>query len=96
MALQIRLRHALGERTLEIPVRRIERPLIIGRRGDADLQIPSSFVAPHHAQIYVHKGIWVVDGSPGAATFVNGRRIDSPASRKRRAVVISRTEESAG
>src|SRR5688572_23291541 len=92
MALQIRLRHALGERTLEIPVRRIERPLIIGRRGDADLQIPSSFVAPHHAQIYVHKGIWVVDGSPGAATFVNGRRVDSPARLRAGDVITLGTE----
>ena len=45
MGLQIRLRHALGERVVEVRPRSVELPLVIGRSKESDLQIPSVTVA---------------------------------------------------
>jgi hypothetical protein len=72
MSLQIRLRHALGERTLELPPRTVDNPLVIGRAADADVQVPSINVAPRHSVLFIHEGHWVIQAaSDHAATYVN-------------------------
>jgi hypothetical protein len=73
MGLVIRLRHALGERMLELPERAVDQPLVIGRASTADVQIPSIHVGPEHLVLFVHEGHWVVQDAPGGTgTLING------------------------
>src|SRR5687767_10970504 len=79
MGLQIRLRHALGERMFELSPRTVDRPMVIGRAADADVQIPSVNVAPRQSVLFVHDGYWVVqEASDSAGTYVNGEPIAGP------------------
>jgi len=78
MALQVRLRHSLGERVLELPERGVSEPLIVGRGREADLQVPSISVAPQHCVLFVHDGQWVVQGMSGVVTL-NGEPLSEPA-----------------
>ena len=48
MGLQIRVRHALGQRVIELPDRAVDRPLVVGRAANAEVQVPSVTVAPKH------------------------------------------------
>lgn len=73
MGLLVRLKHALGERVLDLPERQADDPLVVGRAGDADIKIPSVNVAPRHLVLFVHEGSWVVQDGPGSTgTRVNG------------------------
>lgn len=79
MALQVRLRHALGERVLELAPRTVDDPIVLGRAGDADVQVPSANVGARHAVLFIHEGRWVVqDTSAGHPTFVNGQLLNGP------------------
>src|SRR5687767_14992131 len=80
MSLQARLRHSLGERWIELPARSVEAPLVVGRSGASDLQIPSVTVAQKHCVLFVHEGRWVVQdaGGGGPGTYVNGSKIAGP------------------
>lgn len=79
MGLEIRLRHALGERRLELPPRPAEAPVVVGRASDADVQVPSVNVAPRHAVLFVHEGRWVLqDAGSESGTFVNRQKIEGP------------------
>ena len=81
MSLQARLRHTLGERWIELPERGVDQPIVVGRAGTADVQVPSVTVAQKHCVLFVHEGRWVVQevggGSPG--TYVNGSKVDGAA-----------------
>lgn len=77
MALQVRLRHALGERVFELPERPAAEPLIVGRGRDATLQVPSISVAAQHLVLFVHEGGWVVQPMSGVVT-VNEDPVDGP------------------
>jgi pSer/pThr/pTyr-binding forkhead associated (FHA) protein len=77
MALQVRLRHALGERIFELPEQPAAEPLIVGRGRDATLQVPSISVAAQHLVLFVHEGGWVVQPMSGVVT-VNGNPVDGP------------------
>lgn len=79
MGLQVRLRHALGERVLELPDRDVGHPLVVGRGAGADLQVPSVSVAPQHAVLFLHDGQWVVQGHAGIVTL-NGEPLEIAAS----------------
>lgn len=78
MGLQVRLRHALGERVLELVDRDVSRPWVIGRGNEADLKVPSVGVAPQHAVLFVHEGHWVVQGYGGTVTL-NGEELEMAA-----------------
>lgn len=78
MGLQIRLRHALGERVVEVRPRTIDLPLVVGRSKESDLQIPSVTVAAHHCVLFVHDGQWVVQDLAGA-TSLNDEPLSGPA-----------------
>jgi hypothetical protein len=72
MGLQIRVRHPLGERVIELPDRTIDEPLVVGRAATAEIQVPSVTVAPKHCVLFIHEGHWAVqDLGAGAGTFVN-------------------------
>lgn len=76
MGLQIRVRHALGERVMELPDRTIDEPLTVGRSTIAEVQMPSVTVAPRHCVLFIHDGHWVVqDLGAGVGTLVNGRPV---------------------
>lgn len=78
MGLQIRLRHALGERVVEVRPRTIDSPLSIGRSKESDLQIPSVTVAARHCVLFVHDGQWVAQDLAGA-TSLNDAVLSGPA-----------------
>ena len=65
MAFQVRLRHAVGERVVELPERGVSQPLIIGRGREADLQVPSAVVMPQHCVMFVHEGQWIIQPTRG-------------------------------
>src|SRR3954447_24964392 len=73
MGLQIRVRHALGERVIELPDRMAEEPVIVGRASNAEVSVPSVTVAPKHCVLFIHEGHWAVqDLGAGGGTYVNG------------------------
>lgn len=79
MGLQIRLRHALGERVLELDPRTVDDPLVLGRAAEADVQVPSVNVGARHAVVFIHEGHWVVqDTSASHPTYVNGEALQGP------------------
>lgn len=71
MGLQVRLRHALGEKTLDLPCRGAGQPLLIGRDPDADVRVPSVSAAGRHCAVFLQEGQWVVQSVSGRTT-VNG------------------------
>ena len=80
MSLQVRLRHTLGERLLELPDRPVDEPVVVGRASTADVQVPSITVASRHCVLFVHEGRWVIQSAGGAAgTFVNGGKVEGAA-----------------
>jgi hypothetical protein len=78
MSVQARLCHPLGEQWFELPPRGVDQPLVVGRAGGVDLQVPSATVAPRHCVLFVHDGRWVVQdaGSGAAGTYVNGKKLE--------------------
>lgn len=78
MPLQVRLRHALGERLMDLPERNVERPLVVGRAREADVKIPSVSVAAEHCALFTHEGQWVLQDTSGGATSVNGQPVEGP------------------
>src|SRR5580704_15336481 len=78
MGLQVRVRHALGERLVDLSDRPVERPLIVGRAREADLKIPSVTVASEHCALFVHNRQWVLQDTSGGATFINGAPTEGP------------------
>ena len=65
MSLQVRLRHTLGERLLELPDRPVDEPVVVGRSSAADVQVPSVTVSQRHCVLVVHEGR--VDATGSAA-----------------------------
>jgi hypothetical protein len=79
MGLTVRVSHPLGESVVQLEPRASDRPVVIGRLGQADVQIPLASVSRRHCLMFVHEGRWVVkDGGSRGGTFVNGRRIVKP------------------
>jgi len=77
MALQVLLRHALGEKTLELPPRSAGDPVLIGRGSEADVRIPSVRAAARHCVLFVQEGKWLVEGISGTTTL-NGQPLTRP------------------
>jgi hypothetical protein len=79
MRLQVRVRHSLGEKVVELPARGVEHPVVIGRGASADLQIPSVHIGPSHLVLFIHEGRWVVqDGPDSTGTFFDGKPLANP------------------
>ena len=79
MGLQVRVRHALGERLLDLPARTVDHPVVVGRSAGADVQVPSVTAAQKHCALFVHDGVWAVQDLGGTSgTFVNGKRVSGP------------------
>jgi hypothetical protein len=79
MGLQLRVRHALGARVVEIEPRGPENPIVIGRTPQADVQVPMGTVAPNHCVMYMEGEQWVIqDSGSSTGTFVNGNGISGP------------------
>src|SRR5580765_2321888 len=79
MPLQIRVRHALGERLMELPDRTVEGPVVVGRSSSCDVQIPSVNVAPRHCALFRHEGRWVIQDLGGTTgTFIKGMPVTGP------------------
>lgn len=77
MGLQVRVRHALGERLVELPDRTVENPIIVGRAAGSEVQVPSVSVAPKHCALFRHEGHWVVQDIGGTTgTYVNGEPVE--------------------
>jgi hypothetical protein len=78
MGLQIRVRHALGQRVIELPDRGVDRPLVVGRAANVEVQVPSAAVAPKHCALFLHDGYWAVRhlAAAGGGTFVNGEAVE--------------------
>ncbi|HEY8667135.1 MAG TPA: FHA domain-containing protein [Tepidisphaeraceae bacterium] len=80
MGLQVRVYHSLGDKIVDLAVRDVENPLIIGRASGSDVQIPSTNVSRRHCVLFVHEGRWVVqDAGSSTGTFLNGERLGAPA-----------------
>ena len=57
----------------------IDRPLVIGRRGECDVVLQDDAVSGHHARVSWDTDSWQVeDLSSTNGTFVNGRRVSRP------------------
>jgi pSer/pThr/pTyr-binding forkhead associated (FHA) protein len=79
MGLQLRVRHALGARVVEIDPRGPQRPIVIGRTAEADVQVPIGTVAPAHCVLYMERDQWVIqDNGSSTGTYVNGSPISGP------------------
>ncbi len=78
MGLQARLRHAMGERVLEIPLSVADRPFVIGRGPDANLIVPSVSVAQRQCVLFVSDGQWVIQEWTPGGTRINGHAPDGP------------------
>src|SRR4051794_6100779 len=79
MPLQIRVRHALGERLMDLPDRTVEGPAIVGRSSACDVQMPSVNVAPRHCALFRHEGRWAVQDLGGTTgTFIKGKPVTGP------------------
>ena len=75
MPLQIRVRHALGERLMELPDRTVEGPVVVGRSASSDVQIPSVNVVPRH---------WRSSGTRAAGSYRTSAARPGPSSRASR------------
>ena len=79
MPLQVRVRHALGERLMDLPDRTVESPVVVGRASGCEVQVPSVSVANKHCALFRHEGHWVVQDVGGTTgTFVNGEAVADP------------------
>jgi len=79
MGLQLRVSHALGARVVEVEPRGPQRPIVIGRSPQADVQVPIGTVAPSHCVLYMDEDQWVIqDNGSSTGTYVNGREIGGP------------------
>jgi hypothetical protein len=79
MRLQVRVRHSLGEKVVELPVRGVDHPVVIGRGAAADLQIPSVHIGQSHLALFIHEGKWVVqDGPDSTGTLIDGKPLAGP------------------
>src|SRR2546421_418490 len=79
MGLQLRVRHALGARMVEVESRGPQRPIVIGRNPDADIQVPIGTVAPSHCVLYMEGDQWVIqDNGSSTGTYVNGAEVLGP------------------
>ncbi len=56
MNLQVRLRHPLGDRLIELSPRGVQQPVVVGRAAGAEVQVPSVAVLPKHCLLFVHRG----------------------------------------
>src|SRR5436309_14657554 len=79
MSLQLRIRHALGTRVVEIEPRGPQQPIVIGRTAEADVQVPIGTVSPAHCVMYIERDQWVVqDNGSSGGTIVNGTATSGP------------------
>ena len=78
MSLHVRLRHALGERLIELDDRAADDPHIVGRARQAVIKIPSVTVSNQHCAIFVHEDQWMLQDLSGGATWVNGQEMQGP------------------
>jgi hypothetical protein len=79
MGLQLRVRHALGARMLDIEPRGAQRPIVVGRTAEAEVQVPIGTVAPSHCVMYMEGERWVIqDMGSSVGTYVNGSPISGP------------------
>lgn len=79
MGLQLRIRHALGARVVQIEPRGPQNPIVIGRTPRADVQVPIGTVAPAHCVMYMERDQWVIqDNGSSTGTYVNGSPISGP------------------
>src|SRR5688572_19770745 len=79
MGLQLRVKHALGARMVEVPERGVDRPIAVGRDTACEVQVPSGAVAPVHCLLWQQDGEWVVqDNESEAGTAVNGEVMSGP------------------
>lgn len=78
MGLQIRVRHALGQRVIEVPDRPVARPVVVGRAANVEVQVPSAAVATKHCALFVHEGYWAIRdlARDAGGTLVNGEPLD--------------------
>src|SRR5688500_8188692 len=96
MSLEVRLRHALGDRLVELPARPIDEPVVVGRSAAADVQVPSITVAQRHCVLFVHEGRWVLQDAGGTTgTFINGKKAEAPTLLRGGDVVTLGTEPNA-
>src|SRR4051812_44550122 len=80
MGLQLRLTHSLGDRLIDVEARLADRPIVVGRAGNAEVQVPSANIAKTHCLLFVHEGQWVVQDAGGpSGTYLNGLPITEPA-----------------
>ena len=77
MPLQVRVRHALGEKVLALPDRTIEQPLVVGRGREADVVVPAVSVSPRHCLLFVQTGQWAIQQEAGITTL-NGQPLSGP------------------
>jgi hypothetical protein len=76
MPLQVRLIHSLGQQVVELPERLMDKPLVVGRSAEAEVQVPAANVSRRHCLFFVHEGRWVLqDGGSSAGTLVNGQAV---------------------
>jgi hypothetical protein len=79
MRLQVRVRHSLGERIVELPARGVDHPVVIGRGAAADLQIPSVHIGQSQLALFIHEGKWIVqDGPDSTGTRIDGKPLSHP------------------
>lgn len=84
MGLQVRVRHSLGEKLIELPDREVDDPIKVGRASGADLQVPSVSIAPQHCILFRYEQHWAVqdvaaaNGGVTSGTFVNGQQVIDP------------------
>ncbi len=79
MGMQVRVRHVLGSRLIDIEARDADRPIRVGRSADCDIRVPVGTVAPTHCVLYMHEGQWVLqDGGSPWGTYVNEHRTVEP------------------
>jgi len=84
MGLQVRVKHALGSRLIELPDRTIDNPINVGRAAGAEVQVPSVSVAAKHCVLFRYDGRWAVqdvqaaNGTGTSGTFVNGQQVMDP------------------
>lgn len=90
MRLQLRVRHSLGARMLEVEAEESGNALACGRDRDADVQVPVGTVSPRHCLIWVDDGQWMIqDGNSNLGTYVNGQSIGNQPSVLRYGDVIT-------
>ena len=80
MGLQLRVRHSMGARIVEVHDGGPNRPVRIGRDPSAAVQVPSGVVLPVHCLLYQRKGRWIIEKAEESADIsVNGEPIGQTA-----------------